>query len=331
MSEPIPQLDYKSPTTQAPSVDRFNWAEELGLLLVYVLLLGALTWLAWPYFHKVRNLLNILVAVSTIGIIAGAMTMVIISGGIDLSIGSVVALTGVIIAQVAPHTSVPVAVGAALLMGALVGAFNGAAVTFARINPLIATLGTLSIIRGLAFAFSGGLTQTISDPSFHFLGRGFVLGIPLPAIVMLILFVITAIVMGMTVFGRNIYAIGGNAQASRLAGLPVSGLRMTVYILSGLSAALGGVFLASQLGAAAPQAALGLELSVIAAAILGGTSLAGGKGSIWGTLLGVLIMGTLNNGLTLLNVSSYYQDVARGSVLLLAVGLDQLRQYWGAR
>jgi ribose transport system permease protein len=136
--------------------------------------------------------------------------------------------------------------------------------------------------------------------------------------------------MGTTVFGRNIYAIGGNAQASRLAGLHVSRIRMTVYILSGASAALGGIFLTSQLGAAAPQAATGLELSVIAAVILGGTSLAGGKGSIWGTLLGVLIMGTLNNGLTLLNISSNYQDVARGTVLLVAVGLDQFRQHFSA-
>jgi ribose transport system permease protein len=312
-----------------PTPDRVNWREELGLLLVYVLLFAALSWLARPYFLNVRNLLNILVAVSTIGIISVAMTKVIISGGIDLSIGAVVALTGVIIAQFAPHMPMSVAVLAALLCGAVVGAFNGTAITFARINPLIATLGTLSIVRGLAFAFSGGLTQSIRDQSFQFLGRGFVIGIPFPAIVMIVLFALTAWVMGWTVFGRNIYAIGGNAQASRLAGLPVNSLRMTVYILSGLSAALGGVFLASQLGAAAPQAALGLELSVIAAVILGGTSLAGGKGTIWGTLLGVLIMGTLNNGLTLLNVSSYYQDAARGTVLLLAVGLDQLRQRWG--
>ncbi|MEO6434815.1 MAG: ABC transporter permease [Tepidisphaeraceae bacterium] len=311
--------------------DRVNWREELGLLLVYLLLLAVLSWLAWPYFLKVRNLLNILVAVSTIGIISVAMTMVIVSGGIDLAIGSVVALTGVMIAQLSPHVPMPVAVAAALLAGGAVGALNGAFITFARINPLIATLGTLSIIRGIAFAFSGGLTQTSPNPSFHFLGRGFVLGIPFPAVVMVILFALTAWMMRWTVFGRNIYAIGGNAQASRLAGLPVTGLKMTVYVLSGLSAALGGVFLASQLGAAAPQAAQGLELSVIAAVILGGTSLSGGKGTIWGTLLGVLIMGTLNNGLTLLNVSSYYQDVARGTVLLLAVGLDQLRQNWGER
>jgi ribose transport system permease protein len=328
MTDESNKLPYQSALVSEAAPDRVNWREEFGLLAVYVLLFIVLSWLGRPYFLSVRNLLNILVAVSTIGIISVAMTMVIISGGIDLSIGSVVAITGVIIAQASHHVPLPVAVIAALVAGAAIGAFNGAAITFARINPLIATLGMLSIMRGLSFAFSGGLTQTIESKAFPFLGRGFVGGVPFPALVMLMLFALTAWVMSVTVFGRNIYAVGGNAQASRLAGLPVSALRMTVYILSGLSAALGGIFLASKLGAAAPQAALGLELSVIAAVILGGTSLSGGKGSIWGTLLGVLIMGTLDNGLTLLNVSSYYQDVARGTVLLAAVGLDQLRQHW---
>ncbi|MDQ3440566.1 MAG: ABC transporter permease, partial [Planctomycetota bacterium] len=216
--------------------DRVNWREELGLLVVYALLFLALSWLAWPYFTKVRNLLNILVAVSTIGIISVAMTKVIISGGIDLSIGSVVALSGVIVAQLSPHVPMPLAAAAAVLAGAAVGAFNGAAVTVARINPLIATLGTLSIVRGLAFAFSGGLTQTIPHKGFHFIGRGFVLGVPFSVVVMVVLFALAAWVMGWTIFGRNVYAVGGNAQASRLAGIPVTALRMTVYILSGLSA-----------------------------------------------------------------------------------------------
>jgi ribose transport system permease protein len=319
-----PTLDYAPPK---PSGGRIHWREELGLLIVYILLVLALWW-ASPYFMTVRNLRNILLAVSTIGIISLAMTMVIVAGGIDLSIGSVVALVGVVIAQFSHHLPMSMAVSAAIAVGIVVGAFNGAAVTFARINPLITTLATLSIVRGLAMRFSGGLTQSISNESFAWLGRGYLLGIPIPVIAMLVLFALTAWVMGWTVFGRNIYAVGGNAQASRLAGLPVSRIQMTVYILSGLSAALGGIFTAAQLGAAAPQAALGLELSVIAAVILGGTSLAGGKGSIWGTLLGVLIMGTLNNGLTLLNVRSEMQDVARGTVLLLAVGLDQLRLHW---
>ena len=310
-----------APTRRRPLA---GWGALLGLVAVYAVLVIALSLLS-PYFFSVNNFLNILVAVSITGIIAVGMTMVIVSGGIDLSVGSVVAITGTVVAQLSHQTSLPVAVGAALLIGVVVGAFNGFAITRIGINPLIATLGTLSIARGLAFVFSGGLTQTISDDTFGFLGRGFLLHIPFPVIVMLALFALAAYAMRNTVFGRSLYAIGGNGQASRLAGLPVQRLQITVYLLSGLGAALGGLFQASQLGAGAPQAASGIELSVIAAVILGGTSLSGGKGTIAGTLLGVLILGTLNNGLTLLNVSSYYQEVARGLVLLLAVGLDQLR------
>ena len=313
-----------------PQRPRLQLGESLGLIAIYIVLLIALS-LSSPYFASLNNFLNILVAVSTIGIIAVAMTMVIVAGGIDLSVGSVVALSGVAVAQLSHHYSIEMCALAALLIGALVGAFNGVAVTRIGINPLIATLGTLSIARGLSFVFSGGLTQTIDSESFGFLGRGFVLGVPFQVIVMAILFVIAAFVMRATVFGRSIYAIGGNAQASRLAGLPVENLQIAVYLLSGLGAALGGVFLASQLGAGAPAAAEGIELSVIAAVILGGSSLSGGKGTIGGTLLGVLILGTLNNGLTLLNVSSYYQEIARGVVLLLAVGLDQLRLRWSQR
>ena len=303
---------------------RFNWQESAGLLGVYALLILVLS-LKSPYFLSLNNFFNILVAVSTIGLIAVAMTLVIVSGGIDLSVGSIVALTGVCVAQLSHQMPIGAAVAIALVVGVAVGYFNGLAITKIGINPLIATLGTLSIARGLAFVFSGGLTQSIDSEGFGFLGRGFVAGVPFQVIVMVVLFALAAWVMKFTTFGRGIYAVGGNANAARLAGLPVSRLQLAVYVLSGACAALGGVFLASQLGAGAPASSSGLELSVIAAVILGGTSLSGGKGTIAGTLLGVLILGTLNNGLTLLNVSSYYQDVARGVVLLLAVGLDQLR------
>jgi len=309
---------------------RLNAQASLGLIGVYIILILTLSRLS-PYFLSVNNFLNILLAVSTIGLIAVSMTMVIVSGGIDLSVGSVVALTGTVVAQLSHRMPIAAAVLIALLIGLTVGAFNGLAITRVGINPLIATLGTLSIARGLAFVFSGGLTQTIDNDAFGFLGRGFLLGVPFPVVVMLLLFLLFHGVMRGTVFGRSLYAIGGNAQASRLAGLSVSGLQIAVYLISGFSAALGGIFLSSQLGAGAPAAASGIELSVIAAVILGGTSLSGGKGTIGGTLLGVLILGTLNNGLTLLNVSSYYQEVARGAVLLLAVGLDQLRLRLGTR
>ncbi len=303
---------------------RINWGDSLGLLGIYLLLCVAL-FIATPYFLTFSNFSNILRDSAVIGLIAIAMTAVIVSGGIDLSVGSVVALIGVTIAQLSSRMPIGGAVAVALLVGVIFGLFNGLAVTRVGINPLIATLGTLSIGRGLALIFSGGLSQSINSDAFAFLGQGRPLGIPFPVIIMVALFAFAAWVMRATVYGRSIYAIGGNPNASRLAGLPVSNLQLSVYLLCALGATLGGLIQASQLGAGAPAAAQGIELSVIAAVILGGTSLSGGKGTIFGTLLGVLILGTLNNGLTLLSVSSYYQDVARGVVLLLAVGLDQLR------
>jgi ribose transport system permease protein len=322
--------DGAAPAPDTPKGARFQWGEAVGLLIFYVLLVIALSVLS-PYFLSVGNFTNILISVSSIGIMAGATTMVIVSGGLDLSIGSIVALTGVAVAQLSNTMPILPATLIALAIGTFVGVINGVAVTKVRINPLIATLATLSIARGFAFVFAGGLTQTINSPSFAFLGQGRTWGVPFQVLVMAALFLLAAWVMRSTVFGRSVYAIGGNEQAARLAGLPVRRIQMWLYVLSGLSAALAGIFLASQLGAGAPQAATGIELSVIAAVILGGTSLTGGKGTIWGAFLGVLILGTLNNGLTLMQVNSYYQEVARGTVLLFAVGLDQLRVQWANR
>lgn len=324
-----------APSTAPEARRRMAWGETAGLVGIYAILVLVLSSLS-EYFLSVGNFMNILIAVSTIGIISIPMTMVIVSGGIDLSVGAVVAITGVTVAQLSHSMGVWPAAGVGLALGTAIGGFNGFAVTAIRINPLIATLGTLSIARGFALVYSGGLTQTISSDSFRFLGQGRVLkdwivvnkapdGLPFQVILMAALFLLAGWVMKHTVFGRSVYAVGGNPQASRLAGIPVRRLTMWVYLLCGMGAALGGLIQASQLGAGAPAAAAGMELSVIAAVILGGTSLSGGKGTIWGAFLGVLIMGTLNNGLTLLNVSSFYQEVARGVVLLVAVGLDQLR------
>jgi len=296
----------------------------IGLVALYAAMVVTLS-IASPYFLSVNNLLNILLAVAVIGVISVGMTMVIISGGLDLSVGAVVALVGVAIALSHPVIGIGPAVILGLLVGVAVGLINGLAVTSIGINPLIATLGTLSLARGLAFVFSGGLTQPVLDRGFGFWGRGFVLGIPVPVIVFAIVWALGYIVLRHTTLGRAIYASGGNPQASWLAGIRVGYVRRLVYLICSAGAAIGGTLLTSQLAAGAPQAATGMELSVIAAVILGGASLSGGEGTLVGTLLGVLIMGTLNNGLVLLNVNPYYQEVARGVVLLLAVGLDQLR------
>ena len=326
---PVAPTPRNVPSSARQKLSGINWQESLGLLAVYGVLVVALSRLC-PFFLHVDNFLNILVAVSVIAILSVTMTLVIISGGIDLSVGSVVTLTSVTAAQLSYHMPLWSAALIALGVGTLIGYLNGLAITKIGINPLISTLGSLSIAHGAALLLSGGLTQSINSKAlgseaFSSLGQGRVMDIPSQVIVMALLFILAAWVMKSTVFGRSIYAIGGNPNASRLAGLPVSRLQTTVYVLSGLCAALGGIFSASQMGAGSNSAGTGIELSVIAAVILGGTSLSGGKGTIAGTLLGVLILGTLNNGLTLLSVSSDYQEVARGAVLLLAVGLDQLR------
>ncbi len=298
--------------------------EGLGLVIMYAIILVVMSLLS-PYFLTQRNFLNLLLASSVIGIIAMFTTMLMVGGGLDLSIGSTVALVGVVISHGQYTFGVWGAVLLGLLVALLIGVTNGVLVTWVGINPLITTLGMFSVVRGMAFVFSGGLSEPMLDPAFGEIGRGFVAGIPVPVLIFATVTIICHIVLRYTSYGRAMYAIGGNPIASRLAGLPVRRYRMVAYILSALSAGVAGIILTSQLGAGAPQAATGLEISVIAAVILGGTSLAGGKGTIPGTLLGVLILGTLNNGMQLLSVSSYFQQIAQGLVLLLAVGLDQLR------
>jgi ribose transport system permease protein len=214
---------------------------------------------------------------------------------------------------------------AGLAVAALIGVINGLLVTRVGINPLITTLGMFSVVRGLAFVFSGGLTEPVLDPAFGELGRGTLAGIPIPVLIFALVTIGCTITMTRTKFGRAMYVSGDNPVASRLAGLNVKNYQFAAFVLTSLSAGVAGVILTSQLGAGAPQAALGLELSVVAAVILGGTSLAGGKGTIPGTLIGVLILGTLNNGMGLLGLSAYFQQITQGLVLLLAVTLDQLR------
>ncbi len=298
--------------------------EGAGLIVMYILIVVVMALLS-PYFLTTRNLINLLLYSSSIGIIAMFTTMLMVGGGLDLSVGATVALVGVVISHAQYSLGIWGAVTAGVTVSLLVGFFNGFLVTQVGINPLITTLGMLSVVRGLAFVFSGGLTEPVMAPSFAGLGRGFVAGIPTPVIVLVILVIAAYIVMRFSNYGRAMYAIGGNPVASHLAGLPAKRFQWVAFIMSGLSAGVAGIFLTSMLGAGAPQAAFGMELSVVAAVILGGTSLAGGKGTILGTLIGVLILGTLNNGMVLLSVSSYYQQIAQGLVLLLAVGLDQFR------
>jgi len=279
-----------------------------------------------PTFFSLDNVITIAGTLAVVGISAIGMTMILITGGVDLSVGSVAALTGVTTSLLWPSVlPIWLAAGVGLLAGLLVGLFNGLVITRLRINPLITTLATYSAVRGLAFVISGSQDNQLGDPGFQFLGRGNLLGIPFSLILMLVLYLLFYFVLRHTRFGRNLFAIGGSPDAARLAGINIRWHLLVAYGLCGLLSALSGLVSASQLAAGRPQAAFGLEFAVIAAVVLGGTSLAGGKGNLLGTLIGVVLLRTLDNGLIQLNVSSFYQDVARGVVLLLTVGIDQLR------
>ncbi|MCC6616127.1 MAG: ABC transporter permease [Anaerolineae bacterium] len=284
-----------------------------------------------PYFLTQANLSTIASTIAIVGITSIGMTLVLITGGVDISVGSVAALSGVVTSLLWLEHGIPLGVATVLgiLAGGLVGLLNGAIVTYLKINPLITTLATFSIVRGLAFVLSEGQTNLLSNEAFNFIGRGTVAGIPFSLIVMLTLYLIFFFVLRYTSFGRNLYAIGGSPQASRLAGIAVTRHLLIVYVISGLLAAFSGIINVSQLASSAPRAAVGLEFTVITAVVLGGTSLAGGKGTLIGTLIGVIILRTLDNGLVLMQVSSFYQDVARGFVLILAVGFDQIRLKFG--
>lgn len=308
------------------------WSGVAILLVFYIGLIVVFSLLT-PFFLTQRNMMAIGSNIAFIGLMAAAGTPLIIAGGLDLSVAAIAGLVGVLIAVLHGDYGWNIWLGAlaAVVLGGLVGAVNGLFTTRLKLNPLIVTLGMMSIVSGAALILTGGLTKPLMVAGFNWIGSGRVLtelgggGIPVPPILMVVVFIALSIVLRRTRFGRFVYAVGGNPEASRLIGLPVERVQMILYVISGISGAVAGTMLAAQLGAAAPNAASTHLLTVIAAIILGGTSLYGGRGSVWGTLLAVLILGTLGNGLTLMDVSSFWQDVTRGVVLMLAVSLDQIR------
>lgn len=295
----------------------------LGTLVLLFLILSVWS----PYFLTSTNMLNIGKAIAIVGIAAVGETIVIISGGFDLSIGSVMAASGMVSAfLVAAGVPLPVAFALSILLGLAIGATNGAIISYARINPLITTLATLAIVRGLGYVVSGGRELVITDTAWLALGTGTLLGIPYIVIILGAVFLAFGLIMPRSLFGRYAYAIGSNARASRLAGVPVNRWRVVFYLTSGGLAALAGLVTVARTGNAQPSAALGIELDVITAVILGGTSLTGGRGRLAGTLVGLLLLGVVNNGLTLVGVPSYWQMVVKGAILLGAVVYDELRR-----
>lgn len=301
--------------------------QKQGALVGLLVIIVALAILS-PNFLTMDNLMNVFRQVSINALIAFGMTFVILTGGIDLSVGSILALSSALTAgfMVGGMNSI-LAMFQGILLGALMGAANGVAIAKGKIAPFIVTLATMTIFRGLTLVYTEGKPITgISDSfAFQLVGRGYFFGIPFPVVITVIAFIILYILLRKTTFGRSVYATGGNEEAARLSGLKIDRIKITVYSISGAMAALAGVILTSRLNSAQPTAGTSYELDAIAAVVLGGTSLAGGRGHITGTLIGALIIGVLNNGLNLLGVSSFYQQVVKGGVILLAVLLDRKR------
>jgi ribose/xylose/arabinose/galactoside ABC-type transport system permease subunit len=285
-----------------------------------------------PSFLTVNNFVNVALQIAIYGILAVGMTLVIITGGIDLSIGSVVALAGVLAAGLLEKTSQQPAIGTLLAMtagigiGVLAGGFSGLMIARLRVPPFIVTLALMTVCRGAAFIFTGGFSIGNLPLSFGFLGRGHLGPFPVPVVTMALVFLAGYLLLSKSSYGRYIYAIGGNEEASRLSGINTRRVIQSVYLLNGAMAGLAGITLASRLGAGVPNSGLQYELDVIAAVVVGGTSLMGGIGSVAGTFWGTVFIGILNNGLNLANVDPYTQKVALGIVILLAVLLDRIKK-----
>ncbi len=327
--------------TEARSVnrERFNgFIRKYAIVFILLAMLIAMTFLS-EAFLTWRNLLNIVRQISVVGLIAIGVTMVIITGGIDLSSGSVLALAAVVATSLAqrldwadikfPGLDVPIIVPvvAALAVGALCGLVNGSLIANFKIPPFIATLGMMTVARGFALIYSERPVSGLRD-DYNFIGQGYIppgapFGIPVPIIILLVVAFATHILLNNTRFGRHIYALGGNEQAARISGINIGRVKIGVYTIAGLLAGLSGLVLSSRIGSGQPGLGLGYELDAIASAVIGGTSLSGGIGTIWGTIVGALIIGVLNNGLDLLNVSAYWQTIVKGSIIVIAVIIDE--------
>lgn len=317
-----------SATSKVKSTSWFSkeWLIEQKSLIALLLLIVVVSFLN-PNFFTVDNLLNILRQTSINAILAVGMTLVILTAGIDLGVGSILALCGAFAASlIAMEVPVIVTVVITLFAGAMLGAAGGVVIAKGKVQAFIATLVTMTLLRGVTMVYTDGrpISTGFTDTAdaFAWLGTGYFLGIPVPVWIMALVFAAGWYVLHHTRFGRYVYALGGNESATRLSGINVDRVKIGVYSICGLLAALAGIIVTSRLSSAQPTAGMGYELDAIAAVVLGGTSLMGGKGRIMGTLIGALIIGFLNNALNLLDVSSYYQMIAKAVVILLAVLVD---------
>lgn len=305
-----------------------KYMSELTTVIALIILMAVIT-IINSNFLTANNLLNLLLQVTSNALIAFGMTFVILTGGIDLSVGSILALSSALTAGLlGSGTPVTLAILISLILGCILGMMNGLLISYGKLAPFIVTLATMTIFRGATLVYTNGnpITKGLSDTFlFQFLGQGYIVGIPFPVIIMFIVFIVLYVLLHKTAFGKSVYAIGGNEKAAYISGVKLNKVKIIIYSISGIMASISGLIITSRLSSAQPTAGASYEMDAIAAVVLGGTSLSGGKGRILGTLIGALIIGVLNNGLNIIGVSAFWQQVVKGVVILIAVLIDRFK------
>ena len=305
-----------------------KYMSELTTVIALIILMAVIT-IINSSFLTANNLLNLLLQVTSNALIAFGMTFVILTGGIDLSVGSILALSSALTAGLlGSGMPVTLAILISLIMGCILGMMNGLLISYGKLAPFIVTLATMTIFRGATLVYTNGnpITKGLSDTFlFQFLGQGYIVGIPFPVIIMFIVFIVLYVLLHKTSFGKSVYAIGGNEKAAYISGVKLNKVKIIIYSISGIMASISGLIITSRLSSAQPTAGASYEMDAIAAVVLGGTSLSGGKGRILGTLIGALIIGVLNNGLNIIGVSAFWQQVVKGVVILIAVLIDRFK------
>lgn len=305
-----------------------KYMSELTTVIALIILMAVIT-IINSNFLTANNLLNLLLQVTSNALIAFGMTFVILTGGIDLSVGSILALSSALTAGLlGSGMTVALAILISLILGCILGMMNGLLISYGKLAPFIVTLATMTIFRGATLVYTNGnpITKGLSDTFlFQFLGQGYIVGIPFPVIIMFIVFIVLYVLLHKTAFGKSVYAIGGNEKAAYISGVKLNKVKIIIYSISGMMASISGLIITSRLSSAQPTAGASYEMDAIAAVVLGGTSLSGGKGRILGTLIGALIIGVLNNGLNIIGVSAFWQQVVKGVVILIAVLIDRFK------
>lgn len=305
-----------------------KYMSELTTVIALIILMAVIT-IINSNFLTANNLLNLLLQVTSNALIAFGMTFVILTGGIDLSVGSILALSSALTAGLlGSGMPVTLAILISLILGCILGMMNGLLISYGKLAPFIVTLATMTIFRGATLVYTNGnpITKGLSDTFlFQFLGQGYIVGIPFPVIIMFIVFIVLYVLLHKTAFGKSVYAIGENEKAAYISGVKLNKVKIIIYSISGIMASISGLIITSRLSSAQPTAGASYEMDAIAAVVLGGTSLSGGKGRILGTLIGALIIGVLNNGLNIIGVSAFWQQVVKGVVILIAVLIDRFK------